>query len=132
MTYKQLNMDEVTMIHLYLTKHAKVSLVATTLARSRQTVHNLFHVFDEDQSPLDYWRNYQHHKAKCGRKRKVLLANESKYINQCIDKGWTPDTIIGKRHKGAVMTLVERQSKLMISLNVHEKSAAAIEAYTVT
>ena len=31
------------------------------------------------------------------------------------------DTVQGKAHHGAVMTLVERQSKVMIILNVHNK-----------
>jgi len=41
------------------------------------------------------------------------------------------DTIIGKQHHGAVMTLVERQSKLMITLNVHDRSASNIETHTI-
>ena len=32
------------------------------------------------------------------------------------------DTVQGKAHRGAVMTLVERQSKVMIVLNVHRKN----------
>ena len=39
------------------------------------------------------------------------------------------DTVQGKAHQGAVMTLVERQSKVMIVLNVHHKSADAINQH---
>ena len=35
------------------------------------------------------------------------------------------DTVQGKKHQGAVMTLTERQSKVEIVLNVHEKTADA-------
>ena len=36
------------------------------------------------------------------------------------------DTVQGKAHHGAVMTLVERQSKVMIVLNVHRKTDEAV------
>lgn len=36
------------------------------------------------------------------------------------------DTVQGKAHHGAVMTLVERQSKVMIILNVHNKTDEAV------
>ena len=39
------------------------------------------------------------------------------------------DTVQGKAYQGAVMTLVERQSKVMIVLNVHHKSADAINQH---
>lgn len=41
------------------------------------------------------------------------------------------DTIIGKQHHEAIMTLVERQSKMLITLNVHERSASNIETQTI-
>ena len=39
------------------------------------------------------------------------------------------DTVQEKAHHGAVMTLVERQSKVMIVLNVHRKTDEAINYY---
>lgn len=39
------------------------------------------------------------------------------------------DTVQGKKHQGAVMTLTERQSKVEIVLNVHEKTADAINQH---
>lgn len=36
------------------------------------------------------------------------------------------DTVQGKAHRGAVMTLVERQSKVMIVLNIHHKTDEAV------
>lgn len=36
------------------------------------------------------------------------------------------DTVQGKAHRGAVMTLVERQSKVIIVLNVHRKTDEAV------
>ena len=39
------------------------------------------------------------------------------------------DTVQGKAHRGAVMTLVERQSKVMIVLNVHRKTDEAVNQH---
>ncbi|MCC4485565.1 transposase, partial [Limosilactobacillus reuteri] len=39
------------------------------------------------------------------------------------------DTVQGKKHQGAVMTLTERQLKVEIVLNVHEKTADAINQH---
>ncbi len=39
------------------------------------------------------------------------------------------DTVQGKKHQGAVMTLTKRQSKVEIVLNVHEKTADAINQH---
>ncbi|MDD1379829.1 IS30 family transposase [Limosilactobacillus reuteri] len=39
------------------------------------------------------------------------------------------DTVQGKKHQGTVMTLTERQSKVEIVLNVHEKTADAINQH---
>ena len=39
------------------------------------------------------------------------------------------DTVQGKKHQGAVMTLTERQSKVEIVLNVHEKTADKINQH---
>ena len=39
------------------------------------------------------------------------------------------DTVQGKAHRGAVMTLVERQSKVMIVLNVHHKTAKSVNQH---
>ncbi|PMB81847.1 IS30 family transposase [Limosilactobacillus pontis] len=39
------------------------------------------------------------------------------------------DTVQGKAHHGAVMTLVERQSKVMIVLNVHRKTDEAVNQH---
>ena len=36
------------------------------------------------------------------------------------------DTVQGKAHRGAVMTLVERQTKVMIVLNIHHKNDEAV------
>jgi IS30 family transposase len=44
---------------------------------------------------------------------------------------WEVDTIIGKRHKQAIVTLVERKSRLVLLRKVQERSAGAVtEAIT--
>jgi len=40
---------------------------------------------------------------------------------------WEADTIIGKAHQGALLTLTERKSKLLLMQRVADKSALAIE-----
>lgn len=44
---------------------------------------------------------------------------------------WEIDTIIGKGHKGALVTIVERKTKLTLSAQVNHKSADAVTQATV-
>lgn len=41
---------------------------------------------------------------------------------------WEGDTVIGKDHRGALVTLVERQSKYTALQGLHQKTAATVRA----
>lgn len=45
---------------------------------------------------------------------------------------WEADTIIGKGHSGAIVTLTERRSKLLLMQRVADNSAAAVEQAVTT
>jgi IS30 family transposase len=45
---------------------------------------------------------------------------------------WEADTIIGKGHTGAIVTLTERKSKLLLMQRVADKTAAAVERAVTT
>lgn len=44
---------------------------------------------------------------------------------------WEADTIIGKNHKGAIMTLDERKSKLRLATPLHSKKAPQVKEATI-
>jgi len=45
---------------------------------------------------------------------------------------WEADTIIGKNHQGAIVTLTERKSKLLLMQRVADKTAAGVEHAVTT
>jgi IS30 family transposase len=45
---------------------------------------------------------------------------------------WEADTIIGKNHQGAIVTLTERKSKLLLMQKVRDKSAAGVAQAMLT
>ncbi len=45
---------------------------------------------------------------------------------------WEADTIIGKNHQGAIVTLTERKSKLLLMRRVADKTAAGVEHAVTT
>lgn len=40
---------------------------------------------------------------------------------------WEGDTVIGKNHQGALVTMVERKSKVTLISKVEKRTAAAVE-----
>jgi IS30 family transposase len=63
---------------------------------------------------------------------KVQIDDRPKHIEKRIEAGhWEGDTIIGKNHKGAIITNVERKSGKLIATKVSNKTAQAILNATV-
>ncbi|WP_326717468.1 IS30 family transposase [Vagococcus jeotgali] len=96
MTYIHLTTDELVLIESYYHQAKKVKHVADTLKRSRQTIYNVYNALNEGLSILDYYQRYKKNKKKCGRRPISLPDNETKYIQNKVAQGWTPDVIIGR------------------------------------
>jgi len=45
--------------------------------------------------------------------------------------GWEIDTVIGKSHKQALVTIVERKTKFMVMKKVENKTAELVAAATI-
>lgn len=72
---------------------------------------------------------YAERRGKAGRLGRAITERHSDYPNYHDEFGHLEaDTIQGKKHKGAVMTLVERKTKAVIILNTHHKTDKAIFA----
>jgi transposase, IS30 family len=64
---------------------------------------------------------------------RVDIEERSEEVNQRERLGdWEADTMIGKGHKGALVTLDERKSKLRLSLPVARKTAEAVTGGLIT
>lgn len=150
MTYKHLNTQELTFIYHFWKQGTKAYLAARALRRSAETIYRVYRFLNQGKTIVQYQEHYHHQKTKCGRKSITLPKDERKYIQKQVNAGWTPDTIIGRnideryndypnyrnefghleadtvqgsKHHGAVMTLVERLSKVEIILNIHHRTA---------
>jgi IS30 family transposase len=54
-------------------------------------------------------------------------------VNEKNEAGhWEIDTVIGKGHSGALVTIVERKTRFTVSKRVNSKSAAEVTAATIT
>ena len=61
-------------------------------------------------------------------KNRVSIANRPNIVERKIRIGdWEGDTVVGKNHKGALVTLVDRKSKLTLIGKVDNHTAAAAE-----
>ena len=70
---------------------------------------------------------YVERRGKAGRLGRALSERHQDYPNYHNEFGhFEVDTIQGKNHRGAVMTLVERKSKAVIILNTRHKTDKAI------
>lgn len=95
------------------------------------------YIYQEKQAGGDLYRSLRCQKAR--RKRYGTYSRRGRIANQVsIDKrpavvnarqrigDWEGDTVIGKGHRGALVTLVERQSKYTVLQAVQHKTAAAV------
>lgn len=70
---------------------------------------------------------YVEHRGKAGQLERSISQRYQDFPHYQHEFGHSEaDTVQGKAHHGAVMTLVERQSKVMIVLNVHHKTAESV------
>ncbi len=145
MTYNHLTISELSFIQNFWNQGVKAYIVAKTLKRSAETIYRVFRFLDAGNSISEYYENYRANKSKSGRKIIVLPNDELEYIKEKVSLGRAllelhqdypnyhnefghleADTIQGKNHRGAVMTLVERKSKAVIILNTRHKTDKAI------
>ncbi|VTZ95215.1 hypothetical protein LREP572_02129 [Limosilactobacillus reuteri] len=70
---------------------------------------------------------YVEHRGKAGQLGRSIYQRYRDFPHYQHEFGhFEADTVQGKAHRGAVMTLVERQSKVMIVLNIHHKTDEAV------
>ncbi|KRM94887.1 transposase [Liquorilactobacillus aquaticus DSM 21051] len=95
MTYKYLTTRELTFIYNFWKQDIKAYQAAKALKRSSETVYRVYRFLDAGNSISQFPGNHQINKTHCGRKLIELPEDETKYIEQKLSLGWTPDTIIG-------------------------------------
>lgn len=96
MTYTYLTTDKLILIESYYHQDKKGTYVAKQLKRAKQTIYNVYKVFDEGLSALDYDRRYKNNKKNCIRRPISLSDDETEYIQKKVVQGWTPDVIVGR------------------------------------
>ena len=86
--------------------------------------------FSVKQLPMKGKRHpngYVEHRGKAGQLGRSIYQRYRDFPHYQHEFGhFEADTVQGKAHRGAVMTLVERQSKVMIVLNIHHKTDEAV------
>jgi len=74
-----------------------------------------------------YRKRYGHPRNRTGIPNRVDIDNRPEIANQRDRVGdWEADTIIGKNHKGAIVTLDERKSKLRLAAPLQGKKARLV------
>jgi len=101
------------------------------------------HVWSDKQSGGDLYRHLRrqgrkydkrrHGKSTRGQiKRRVSIDDRPKVVDDKARIGdWEIDTMIGKGHSGALVTIVERVTNFTVSKQVASKSAAAVTQATI-
>lgn len=95
------------------------------------------YIYQDKQAGGDLYRSLRCQKAR--RKRYGTYSRRGRIVNQVSRDerpvvvltrqrigDWEGDTVIGKGHRGALVTLVERQSKYTVIQGVPQKTAAAV------
>ncbi|MGK4107294.1 IS30 family transposase [Limosilactobacillus vaginalis] len=111
-----------------------VGRVERTISCSRRTLYRMFareqYNFNVLQLPMKGKRHpngYVERRGKAGHLGPSIYQRYQDFLHYQHEFGhFEADTVQGKAHHGAVMMLVERQSKVMIVLNVHRKTDEAI------
>ena len=111
-----------------------VGRVERTISCSRRTLYRMFareqYNFNVLQLPMKGKRHpngYVERRGKAGHLGRSIYQRYQDFPHYQHEFGhFEADTVQEKAHHGAVMTLVERQSKVMIVLNVHRKTDEAI------
>ena len=111
-----------------------VGRVERTISCSRRTLYRMFareqYNFNVLQLPMKGKRHpngYVERRGKAGHLGRSIYQRHQDFPHYQHEFGhFEADTVQEEAHHGAVMTLVERQSKVMIVLNVHRKTDEAI------
>ena len=203
MTYTHLTSNELVMIEAYYQEDIKISDIANSLGRSKQTIYTVINYLKEGHSAYGYYKRYKVNKKRCGRNKTRLTQAEKDFIQTHLEQNWSLDvikgtypdrvscsmrtlyrladigvfdkialpwkgkrkpngqketrgkqafrrdlreradsypdfetefghlegnTIVGEKHKSAVITLVERCSKVIITLKTNGRKASDVEA----
>lgn len=104
---------------------------------SMRTLYRMFareqYNFNAQQLPMKGKRHpngYVERRGKAGQLGRSIYQRYQDFPHYQDEFGhFEADTVQGKAHRGAVMTLVERQSKVMIVLNVHRKTDEAVNCH---
>ncbi|WP_105300740.1 IS30 family transposase [Anaerococcus marasmi] len=96
MAYNHLTIKELIWIEQYYKSGEKVANIAKYLSRARQTIYNVINWLKKGSTIQEYYDSYKKNKSKCGAKIKQLSDEEYDYVLDKVNKGWTPDVIIGR------------------------------------
>ena len=95
MTYTHLTTNELVMIEAYYQENRKVSDIAKSLGRSKQTIYKIIHFLKEGHSVYEYYDQYKTNKKRCGRRQTQLSKPEKKLIDDHLKRDWSLDVIKG-------------------------------------
>lgn len=111
-------------------------------AISHETIY--LHVWEDKQSGGDLYKHLRHQGKKYDKRRngkssrgqiknRVGIADRPSVVDEKSRIGdWEIDTVIGKGHSGALVTIVERKTKFTVAAQVNSKSAADVTAATIS
>lgn len=137
----QLPKDEVNYINEQIkagwTPDTIIGRAEQTISCSMRTLYRMFargqYDFNVQQLPMKGKRHpngYVERRGKAGHLGRSIYQRYQDFPHYQHEFGhFEADTVQGKAHRGAVMTLVERQSKVMIVLNVHRKTDEAVNQH---
>lgn len=134
----QLAKDEISYINEQVkagwTPDTIIGRAERTISCSMRTLYRMFargrYNFAVQQLPMKGKRHpngYVERRGKAGHLGRSIYHRYHDFPHYQHEFGhFEADTVQGKAHRGAVMTLVERQSKVIIVLNVHRKTDEAV------
>src|SRR5690625_69374 len=99
MSYTHLTKTELVFIEEYHNFGLSGRKIAKKLRRGHEAIYRVIRRLKQGLTAVDVYRQYKKNKSNCGRKRIELPPDEKKYINKKVNKGWTPDVIIGRKEK---------------------------------
>ncbi|MCY1587470.1 hypothetical protein [Staphylococcus pettenkoferi] len=69
------------------------------LKHAKQTVYNVINAFKEGLTVIDFYQHYKRNKSRCGRKKISLPKDQTSYIQEKVNHGWSSDAILGRKEK---------------------------------
>ena len=103
---------------------------------SHETIY--LHIYEDKRRGGDLWQHLRCQKPRkkryaSGQERRGIIKNRididerPEIVDQKIRIGdWEGDTVIGKNHRGALVTLAERKSRYMLAAQVPGKQASGV------